>query len=421
MSHPIASVLPMEGHSNWRADEPVHQPAKFENFEKIEVGDEVRFLKTITAADLEEFARLSGDRNPLHMDAEFARRTHFQRRVAHGMLLANYVSTLVGMHCPGPGALWSQQTFRWPAPVFIGDHVLLTLKVKHKSVGTRTLTIEVRGLNQDGRLVMDGEGVVTALEDVSNKVERSVTERVAFVSGGSRGIGAAICHALAGAGICVAVNYRRDESAAEGVCAGIRNRGGRALTIRADVTDNSSVTGAMQGAADYFKHSINILINNAGDFPESQPFLRTSWHQIQTAIDTNVKGAYQCCQAVIPGMIEAKWGRIINIGSSFAQSAPLPNSTAFLVAKAALQAMTRSLATELGSHGICVNTVAPGVLETSTFAGLSERTKKVQAMQTPLRRLATPSDVAAAVVALCGDAGRFVTGVELPVCGGVQM
>src|SRR5262249_16504227 len=180
-----------------RTDAPWEQPAKFANFEKIEVGDEFQFLKTIAAADLEEFARLSGDRNPLHMDAGFAGRTHFQRRVAHGMLLANYVSTLVGMHCPGPGALWSQQTFRWPAPVFIGDHVLLTLKVKHKSAGTRTLNIEVRGVNQDGRLVMDGEGVVTALEDLSTKIETSVTEKVAFVSGGSCGIGAAICRALA--------------------------------------------------------------------------------------------------------------------------------------------------------------------------------------------------------------------------------
>jgi 3-oxoacyl-[acyl-carrier protein] reductase len=421
MTQPTSSVLPMNDLSNWRTDEPLVQRAKFASFEKIGVGDEVQILKTIAAADLDEFARLSGDRNPLHMDAEFAGRTHFQRRVVHGMLLANYVSALVGMHCPGPGALWSQQAFRWPAPVFIGDHVLLTLKVKHKSVGTRTLTIEVRGVNQDGRLVMDGEGVVTALEDVSNKVEACVTEKVAFVSGGSRGIGAAICQALAEAGISVVVNYRRDENGAEEVCAGIRNRGGRALAIRADVTDNSSLTAAMQEAADCFKHSINILVNNAGSVPESQPFLQTTWDQIQTAIDTHVKGAYQCCQATIPGMIEGKWGRIINIGSSFAQSAPLPNSTAFFVAKAALQAMTRSLATELGPHGICVNTVSPGLLETSTFAGLSERTKKVQAMQTPLRRLATPSDVAAAVVALCGDAGRFVTGVELPVCGGVQM
>ena len=86
---------------------------------------------------------LSGDRNPLHMDESFALRTRFQRRVVHGMLLASYVSTLVGMHCPGPGALWTRQNYRWPAPVFIGDRIHLRLRVTHKSVGSRTLTINL--------------------------------------------------------------------------------------------------------------------------------------------------------------------------------------------------------------------------------------------------------------------------------------
>jgi len=142
----------------------------FADFDKIQPGDRVCFSKTITDEDVETFASLSGDRNPLHMDEEFAARTRFQRRVVHGMLLANYVSALVGMRCPGPGALWSQQNFRWPTPVFIGDQVHLTLSVKHKSMGSRTLVIEVKTLNQDGKVVMDGEGIVTALQEVSKLV-----------------------------------------------------------------------------------------------------------------------------------------------------------------------------------------------------------------------------------------------------------
>ena len=114
---------------------------------------------------MEAFAKLSGDRNPLHMDDSFAARTHFQRRVVHGMLVANYVSALIGMRCPGPGALWSQQNFRWLAPVFIGDRIDLTMKVTHKSEGSRSLTIEVKALNQEGKVVMEGEGTVTALEE----------------------------------------------------------------------------------------------------------------------------------------------------------------------------------------------------------------------------------------------------------------
>jgi 3-oxoacyl-[acyl-carrier protein] reductase len=337
------------------------------------------------------------------------------------MLLANYVSALVGMHCPGPGALWSQQSFRWRAPVFIGDRVLLSLKVKHKSAGSRVLTIEIQAVNQNRRVVMDGEGVVSVLEDSRNGAEVSVNERVAFVSGGLCGTGAAICSALAEAGIPVVVNYPKDPTSAEDLCAAIRNKGGRAIPVQADVTVYSSIVAATQQAQDHFKHPVNILINNAESSFEPQPFVQTTWEQIQSAFEADVRGAYHCCQAVIPGMLEQKWGRIINLGSVFTRSTPPANWSAFLLAKAALQAMTRCMAAELGPHGICVNTVAPGIVETESIAGLSDRARKVQAMQTPLRRLASPADVAATIVALCGDAGSFITGAELPVCGGLQM
>jgi 3-oxoacyl-[acyl-carrier protein] reductase len=417
----MVSVSPLQDKLSSPEDGLFDTPPKFASFETIQPGDEVQFSKTITGEDLEAFAKLSGDRNPLHMDERFAARTHFQRRVVHGMLLANYVSGLVGMRCPGPGALWTQQTFRWRAPVFINDRVLVSLRVKHKSVASRLLTIEVQVDNQNGRVVMDGEGVVTALEESRNLRDLSISDRVAYVSIGSREMGATICTALADAGIAVVVGHHEDNLAAEEVCSAIRRKGGRAMHVRADANQRSSIVAALQQAQDYFRHSVNILINNAGIPPEPQPFVETPWEHMQSVFDAHLREAYQNSQAVIPGMMEQKWGRIINLGSSFARSTPPPNWSAFVLAKAALQAMTRCLAVELGPHGICVNTVAPGLIDTESIEGLSERAKKLQAMQTPLRRLASPADVAAAIVALCGDAGRFVTGAEIPVCGGLQM
>src|ERR1700736_1898407 len=91
------------------------------DFERIQVGDKASLTRTLTESDVERFAGASGDYTPLHMEPEFARATTFQNRVVHGMLVASYVSTLVGMHLPGPGALWTQQSFRWVTPVFIGD------------------------------------------------------------------------------------------------------------------------------------------------------------------------------------------------------------------------------------------------------------------------------------------------------------
>jgi 3-oxoacyl-[acyl-carrier protein] reductase len=394
---------------------------EFANFSKIKVGDEVQFAKTITAEDVESFAKLSGDRNPLHMDEKFAARTHFQRRVVHGMLVANYVSTLVGMRCPGPGALWSQQNFRWLAPVFIDDKINLTMKVTHKSEGARSVTLEVKAFNQDGRVVMEGEGTATALEERVQSSELPANERVAFVSAGARGLGAAIATALAKEGVMVVVNYHKSGSAAQELCSSIHANGGRAIPIQADVTNQSAVTSAMAKAAGEYKRPVSILVNNAGSLPEPRPFMQTSWDEMQATFDVHVRGAFHCSQAVIPGMIEQKSGRIINIGSSFLLNTPPVNWTNFLVAKSAMQALTRCLAAELGPHGIRVNMVSPGLVETESIAGLSERLRKVQAMQTPLRRLASASEIAAVVAALCTSAGDFVTGAEIPVSGGLQM
>jgi 3-oxoacyl-[acyl-carrier protein] reductase len=120
-------------------------------------------------------------------------------------------------------------------------------------------------------------------------------------------------------------------------------------------------------------------------------------------------------------MMQQKSGRIVNIGSVFTRGTPPANWSSVLIAKSAMQAMTRCLATELGPHGIRVNMVLPGLVETESISAMPDRLRKVQAMQTPLRRLATPADVAAVVRALCTSMGDFVTGTEIPVCGGFQM
>jgi 3-oxoacyl-[acyl-carrier protein] reductase len=420
MSQANIFVLPgSKGPADPRRGEGV--PPEFADFSKIKAGDEFQFSKGITAEDVEAFAKLSGDRNPLHMDDSFAARTHFQRRVVHGMLVANYVSTMIGMRCPGPGALWSQQNFRWLAPVFIGDKINLTMKVTHKSEGSRSLTIEVKTLNQEGKVVMEGEGTVTALEERQQPKDLPITERVAYISGGAHGLGAAIASALAQAGAMVVVNYRRSASAAEDLCSSLQSKGARAIPMQADVTNQASVKAAIEKAREEYQRPVSILINNAGSLPEPRAFMQTTWEEMQSTLDVHLRGAFHCTQAAIPGMIEEKSGRIINIGSSFSLNTPPVNWSNFLVAKSAMQALTRCLAAELGPHGIRVNMVSPGLVETESIAGLSERLRKVQAMQTPLRRLATPAEIAAVVVALCTGAGDFVTGAEIPVSGGLQM
>src|SRR5437870_3831527 len=147
---------------HWRWPVPLIEaqaaaPARLLDFDNIQPGDCAVIAKRIEADDVAAFAALSGDYNPLHMEDDFARKTHLRRRVVHGMLVASYVSTLIGMQMPGPGALWMQQSFRWRTPVFIGDTVALTLKVMHKSAGSRIPSIEITAMNQHGKVVRQGE------------------------------------------------------------------------------------------------------------------------------------------------------------------------------------------------------------------------------------------------------------------------
>jgi acyl dehydratase len=130
------------------------------SFHEIQPGDCAVLEKEISREAIWEFAMLCGDFNPLHVDERFAGQTAFARPVAHGMLLGSYVSTLIGMQLPGPGALWTEQSFRWLLPVFSGDVVRVALRVVHKSPATRMLKVAMEAHNQHGQKVMEGAGLV---------------------------------------------------------------------------------------------------------------------------------------------------------------------------------------------------------------------------------------------------------------------
>ncbi len=384
-------------------------------FEDLRVGEEARLVHTITAADVDTFARLSGDVNPLHMDDGYARRNGFKGRVVHGVLLASFVSTAVGMHLPGPGSLWTQQNFRWRLPVYIGDTLTVTLKIAFQSRGLRTVSIALTATNQSGALVMEGEGAVKLLEERAKQEGVPMNERLALITGSARGIGAAIATALAQSGAAVAVHYKSSGGEAASLCQALQAEGCNAFPIEADITDPENVKAAVAQVRERFGRPVDILVNNAGSPSRAGAFLETDWNAIQSSLDVHLKGSYNCCQAVLPGMLERGSGIVVNIG--FAGSAPqLP----FTVAKSALRGLTRSLAHEFGPKGIRVNMVSPGMVELNGDSQAPERIRKLQAMQAPLRKLCQPEDVAQSVLFLCSDAGRLITGADIPVAGGLN-
>jgi 3-oxoacyl-[acyl-carrier protein] reductase len=239
-------------------------------------------------------------------------------------------------------------------------------------------------------------------------VNPDLHDRVALVTGASRGIGAAIAAALADAGASVAVNYRERAADAERVAASIRARGTRAVTVRADVSVGDDVAAMVQRVAAELG-DIDILVNNAG-VAVARVLDELTEADFDQAIAVNLKSAFLCTQAVLPGMRARKWGRIVNISSGAARGAGIMGPH-YNASKAGMEGLTRGYAARLAPDGITVNTVAPSLIETEMMRG-----RDAQALRIPLGRMGEPHEVAQAVLMVIANA--YMTGQTVAVNGG---
>lgn len=244
----------------------------------------------------------------------------------------------------------------------------------------------------------------------------SLEDRVAWVTGGARGIGRAIALALAEAGAHVAV-IDLDAEEASGVADQIRSLGRKALTLCADVADSAQVDAMARDVVDALGR-LDIAVNNAGICPEHTP-LDCPDHLWRRVMGVNLDGVYWCCRAAGRLLVEqGEGGRIINIASMSARVADAPlTHCAYSVSKAGVVMLSRYLAVAWGPHRITVNSISPGSTETQMIAGLSAM-HETWRRETPLGRLADPREIAAAVVYLASDAGGHVSGHDLVIDGG---
>lgn len=244
----------------------------------------------------------------------------------------------------------------------------------------------------------------------------SLSGRVAFITGASRGIGKAIAERCASAGATVAACARADH--AQSVVETIVASGGAAVAQTLDVTDQESVNNAVNEVLNRYGH-IDIVVNNAG-IVRDQLLMRMKTEDWDKVLATNLTAAFRCSQAVLRPMLKRRYGRIINISSVVGQSGS-SGQTNYAASKEGLVGFTRSLAREVASRGITVNVVSPGMIETDMTAALSVSTREALATQIPIGRFGTTKDVAGAVCFLASDEAAYITGQVLSVNGGMYM
>jgi 3-oxoacyl-[acyl-carrier protein] reductase len=392
-----------------------------DRFETITVGESAELIHRVTAEDVRRFVELTGDDNPLHIDPAYAMQTRFHDVVAHGMLGASFVSTIIGKYLPGPGALWLSQCFEFVAPTRVGDELTVRAEVLEKIPSQRLLDLSVRVTNQHGQELITGKGRVQVLEPLQDSAySPTIAPPVAIVTGGSRGIGAAICRRLAADGFAVVVNYRSDRDGAAAVAEQITGEGGRAITCQADVVDTSDLRRLVSETRARFGDA-TVLVNNATGSLSSKSFEDSSPEDFETALHINLHGALAAIREVIPGFRRAGKGSVVNLGSVTCDATPTKQMCAYTTAKAALVAASKCLAVEYGQENIRFNVVSPGFTNTRLVSGLSERARLLTKAQTPLGRLAEPDQIAAAVAFLAKDDSSHITGEVLRVNGGLVM
>jgi 3-oxoacyl-[acyl-carrier protein] reductase len=245
-----------------------------------------------------------------------------------------------------------------------------------------------------------------------------LTDRVAVVTGASRGIGRAIALSLVSQGARVVVNYASNEEAARQVIEQICAAGGQAVAVRGNVSHAEQARAVIDAAMTQFGR-LDILVNNAG-ITRDGLLLRMSEEDWDAVLDTNLKGAFNCMKAAAKPMMKARYGRIVSI-SSVSGIAGNAGQANYSAAKAGLHGLTKAVARELGSRGITVNAIAPGFVDTDLTATLPSELKAAGVARTVLGRLGDTRDIAAAVSFLVSQEAGFITGQVLAVDGGLVL
>ncbi|WP_422448013.1 3-oxoacyl-ACP reductase family protein [Thermoanaerobacterium sp. DL9XJH110] len=249
--------------------------------------------------------------------------------------------------------------------------------------------------------------------------EPFLKEKVALITGASKGIGRDIALLLAQLGAKVVINYSKNEDKAMEVLKEIQDKGGEAIIYKTDVSISKEVNRMVEDTIGKFG-KIDILVNNAG-ITDPRFFLEIKEEDWDRMMGIHLKGAFNCCKYIVPHMIERRYGRIINMSSAVAKSGSIGAGAHYCAAKAGIIGFTKALANQLAQYNITVNAVAPAMIDTEMIRWRSEELLKEHIELIPMKRIGTCREVSEAVAYLASDFAEFITGYTIDINGGLYM
>ena len=337
-------------------------------------------------------------------------------------------STLVGMCMPGKYAIFTGFRGMFSKPIQWDKEYVMTGRVEFKSLSTFTIVENVLihdtknkeepyATGQINASVSEPPGKMPSIELLENsEMELQLRDKVVLITGASRGIGETAAKLFSLYGSKVVINYFQGKEDASRIVNEIIAHGGSAIAIQADVSDRQQVNRMIAEACEEYR-MIDILVNNAVRDFYPMPFMELIWDDVQRDIDVTVKGAFHCCQEVLPLMVKRKSGKIVNMSTVVAEY-PVANQAKYVVSKSGLVGLTRSLAVEFAQDNIQVNMVVPSIVETDLTKCVPKIFLEGVKNDTPMNANATPIDVAKAVIYLSSDLSSFTTGQKVMVTGG---
>ena len=389
-------------------------------YSKIKLGDVAKIHHKITKIDIEKFVDLSGDDNRLHVDEEFASKTTFKKPVAHGMLGASFISTIIGTKIPGDGALWYSQSLEFLLPVRVGDALEIVATVTKKSDRQNSIELQTDIFNQNKQLVTTGLAKVKVIEDETPKTLNSTDvdkshEKMALILGATGGIGSTTATELAKEGYGLILHYNSNKLKAQELKIKLKKlTKKRIIIVKANLLKESEIS-EMFTEVNRYTSKITVLINASTLNFGNIKLERLEWTDIESQLNITIKSAFLLVKSILPFM--DGYGKMVFITSSAAEQFP-GELIHYITAKSALNGFVKALAIELASKGIRVNLVSPGMTNTDLISDVPDMSKLLTAAKTPLKKLAEPIDVANAISYLASNKSDFITGETIRVNGG---